>query len=285
MAHDGRAVDQVLSLRFPSYALRHPVHVCWLNHRMREYYDQWPQFAGRLSSAARVKERVRRRFIHAADRYLLTRNVCRLFAQSHTIQRRLQAWGRIDSTVVYPPPPPRPYRCDGYGDFMLVVSRLTRLKRVGLAIGALAQPDAAGARLVVVGDGEEAPRLRQQAVDLGVDARVTFLGAVPEEVLLTQLATCRAVCFPACAEDYGLVTAEAFASGKAVVTCTDSGGPAELVRDGENGFVTAPAVEALASSFGLLSDQALAERLGAAARRQAAGMTWDAALERLLLLD
>ena len=41
-------------------------------------------------------------------------------------------------------------------------------------------------------------------------------------------------------EDYGFVTVEAFASRKAVVTCTDSGGPAELVVDGTNGYVSEP---------------------------------------------
>src|SRR5690349_10533263 len=34
---DGRAVDQVISLRYPSYAVRHRNHVSWLNHTMREY--------------------------------------------------------------------------------------------------------------------------------------------------------------------------------------------------------------------------------------------------------
>ena len=42
------------------------------------------------------------------------------------------------------------------------------------------------------------------------------------------------------------MTAEAFASRKAVVTCRDSGGPAELVEDGVNGFVCEPTPEALA---------------------------------------
>src|SRR5262249_32023302 len=28
---DGHPVDQVISFRFPSYAVRHPRHVCWLN--------------------------------------------------------------------------------------------------------------------------------------------------------------------------------------------------------------------------------------------------------------
>jgi glycosyltransferase involved in cell wall biosynthesis len=79
---------------------------------------------------------------------------------------------------------------------------------------------------------------------------------------------------------------EAFASGKAVVTCTDSGGPTELVADGVNGRVVAPDAPALAAALGgLMDDAPLAERLGAAARSQADAMTWDRALERLLLVQ
>ena len=284
-AHDGKPVDQVISLRFPSYAVRHRVHTCWLNHRMREYYDQWPRFSGSLSSRGRVKERVRRRLIHTADRYLLTRNVTRLFAQSHTIAARLQTWGGIESTVIHPPPPPRAYRCEGYEDFILVVSRLTPLKRVGLVIEALGDPVAAGVKCVVVGDGEEQASLRQAVNERGLEGRVTFLGAVGDDELLTQLARCRAVCFPAQAEDYGLVTAEAFASGKAVVTCTDSGGPAELVKDGENGFVTSPDVSSLAARLAALSDDRdLAERLGAAALSHVSEMTWERAFGQLVVV-
>jgi len=284
-AHDGKPVDQVISLRFPSYAVRHRVHACWLNHRMREYYDQWPRFSGSISSRGRLKEQVRRRLIHTADRYLLTQNVTRLFAQSRTIATRLQRWGGIASTVIHPPPPPRAYRCEGYDDFILVVSRLTPLKRVGLVVEALRDPVAAGVSCVVVGDGEEQAALRQIVSECGLDARVTFLGAVGDDELLTQLARCRAVCFPAQAEDYGLVTVEAFASGKAVVTCTDSGGPAELVRDGENGFVTLPDPSLLASSLAALSDdRGLAERLGATALSDVSEMTWERAFRQLVLV-
>ena len=42
---DGQPIDQVISLRYPSYAVRHPRHVCWLNHTMREYYDLWDRFS------------------------------------------------------------------------------------------------------------------------------------------------------------------------------------------------------------------------------------------------
>jgi hypothetical protein len=49
-------IDQVISLRYPSYAIRHPAHVCWLNHTMREYYDRWESFSAGLSPLAKVKE-------------------------------------------------------------------------------------------------------------------------------------------------------------------------------------------------------------------------------------
>src|SRR3954465_7301749 len=43
-------IDQVISLRYPSYAVRHPKHVCWLNHTMREYYDLWDRFSAGLGT-------------------------------------------------------------------------------------------------------------------------------------------------------------------------------------------------------------------------------------------
>ena len=62
-------------------------------------------------------------------------------------------------------------------------------------------------------------------------------------------------------EDYGLVTVEAMACGKPVVTTHDSGGPLEFVIDAENGFVTRPEPQALAERIDqLASDPDLARR-------------------------
>ncbi len=281
---DGHPVDQVISFRYPSYAVRHRLHVCWLNHRMREYYDLWPRFSASISWRARIKERVRRAAIRTADKYLLTRNVTKLFAQSRTIQDRLERFGGIKSEVLYPPPPARAYRCDRYGDELLAVSRLTPLKRMDLLIRALAEPDAAGIRCAIAGEGEDALRLQSLVRELGLESRVRLTGPLSEDGLLHAYATCRAVVFPPLSEDYGLVAVEAFASGKAVVTCSDSGGPAELVNDGTNGFVTAPEPGALALAIRRLADDAgLAERLGQHGASVAVRMTWPAALEALLL--
>ena len=286
VAHDGSPIDHVISFRYPSYAVRHPRHVVWLNHRMREYYDLWDRFQATLSWKARLKERVRRSVIHRADTYLLTRRVTRVFAQSATIQRRLRRFGNIPAEVLYPPAPPRPYRCDGYGGELFAVSRFTPLKRIDLLVRALAEPAAAGVRCTIAGDGEEAPRIRQLIHDHDLGARVILLGAVDSATLVSYLASCRAVVFPAFEEDYGLVTVEAFASAKAVITCRDSGGPAELVRDGESGLVCDPTPASLAAALAKLSaDQGLAEQLGAGAAGISAEISWPKTIDRLLLQD
>lgn len=283
MTHEGATVDQVISLRYPSYAVRHERHVCWLNHRMREYYDLWPRFAGSIGPRARLKERMRRALIHAADRYLLTRNVRRLFAQSQTVQRRLVRWGGIRSEVLYPPAPQRRYRCDGYGDFVFAVSRLEPLKRLDLLVDAMAEPACRGLRCVIAGEGRAASQLAERARAAGVDGRVTFVGAVTPDELVRHLAACRAVCFPAYDEDYGLVSVEAFASAKAVVTCADSGGPAELVEASGGGLVAEATPQALAVAIArVFEDRTLAIRLGEAGHRFQAHLTWPAVVDRLL---
>lgn len=285
LAQDGGRIDQVITFRYPSYAVRHDAHVCWLNHRMREYYDLWDQFSGSLRPLALAKERTRRRFIHAADRWLLTRNVKRLLAQSGTIQRRLQRFGGIPSEVLYPAPPQRAYRCDGYGEYIFAVSRLTPLKRIDLLIRALARPEAAGVGCVIAGDGEARGSLAALIRELQLEPRVRLVGNIGTDELLGHLAACRAVCFPAREEDFGFVTVEAFASRKAVITCTDSGGPAELVHDGVQGFVTQPTPEALAPALArLAADERLACHMGEAGLQAVSSITWERIVSRLVMV-
>ena len=280
VAGDGGPIDCVVSLRFPSYAVRHPNHVVWLNHRMREYYDLWDDFRSGLNRKARLVEGVRRRALHFLDGRLLHHRA--VIAQSKTIQQRLRRWGGIDSDVLYPPAPQRDYRCDDYNGAILVVGRLTKLKRVDLLIQAAA---AAGGdwRVRIAGEGPERATLVKLTQELNLEHRVVLLGELNEERLVHEYANCAAVYFGSRAEDYGLVTLEAFSSAKAVVTCTDSGGPAELVEDGVTGFVSKPEVDDVAEALERITQETgLAEKLGAAAAEVAAQHSWPAAVERLL---
>jgi glycosyltransferase involved in cell wall biosynthesis len=283
VAHEGRRVDQVISLRYPAYAVRHDRHVVWLNHRMREYYDLWDQFSSQLSFRGRIKERARRAVLHQVDKHLLNR-VQRRFVISATVQKRLQRWGGISSEVLYPPPPARQYRCDGYDDYLFAVSRLTPLKRFDLILRALAEPVAAGIRCVIAGEGGELKQLLRLRNNLDLADRVEFVDRLTEEELIGHLARCRAVVFPPVNEDYGIVTVESFSCAKPVLTCHDSGGVAELVRDGENGFVSLPTPESLAAKMrAVMDDRNLAMRLGETGKQDALRMTWPDAIQKLLL--
>jgi glycosyltransferase involved in cell wall biosynthesis len=209
--------------------------------------------------------------------------VSRRFAISATVQARLRQWGNIRAQVLHPPAPARAYRCDGYGDYLFAVSRLTPVKRFDLLLTALAEPAAKGLRAVIAGEGEDRDRLLELRRRLGLDDRVTFTGRLSDAQVLDHLAACRAVAFVPADEDYGFVTVEAFQSRKAVITCEDSGGPTELVEDGVHGVVVPAKPAALAGAFRRLADDAaLAERLGAAAHARAATLTWTATVDRLL---
>jgi glycosyltransferase involved in cell wall biosynthesis len=282
----GEPVDQVISLRYPSYAVRHPRHVCWLNHTMREYYDLWDEFSSRLSPQGRLKERLRRAAIRAADSYLLRRNVTRLVAQSRTVQERLAQYNHVRAPVLHPPPPPRAYRAGAYGDYLFFASRLSPLKRADLLLDALAQPQARHVRCVIGGEGEQLPDLQRQARELGLDGRVTFTGHLDDATLVEYLACCRGVVFVPKREDYGFVTVEAFASARPVITAADSGGPLEFVRDGETGFVVRPEPVALAVACARLMDsRGDAERMGQQGQREIASLTWPHTVRELLRSD
>jgi glycosyltransferase involved in cell wall biosynthesis len=282
-AHEERKVDQVISLRFPGYAVQHPRHVLWLNHRMREYYDLWDQFSSHLTWKQKIKERTRRAIIHRVDRHLLSK-MQRRFVISGTVQARLRRFGGIQSDVLYPPPPERDYRHDTYGDYLFGVSRLSPLKRFDLVLRALAEPMAASIKCVIAGEGAELDRLIKLRSHLELDHRVQFVGRLDEAGLIDHLARCRAVIFPPFNEDYGFVTVEAFMCGKPVITCHDSGGPAELVKNDESGFVTDATPEALAVAMRrLIDDRNLAMRMGETGRTDAMKMTWSGAIQKLLL--
>ena len=107
---DGRAIDQIITMRYPAFALRHPKHVCWLTHTMREYYDLFDSIMEGFGRKGRLKERVRRYFIHRLDRRLLIRNVTKLYTISRTVTDRLNHFISVPSTVLHPPAPARNYR-------------------------------------------------------------------------------------------------------------------------------------------------------------------------------
>jgi glycosyltransferase involved in cell wall biosynthesis len=207
----------------------------------------------------------------------------RRFANSANTAARVRRFNELDADALYHPPLLSARLREGpFGDYVLAVSRLEPVKRVDLAIRAMA---CAPARisLTIAGAGPERAGLEALAGTLGVAGRIRFLGSVGPDELVALYAGALGVIYPPYDEDYGYVTLEAFLAGKPVVTTTDAGGPTAFVADGVNGWVTAPAPEAIGAAIGRLdADRARAASLGRAGRERARTITWDGVIEKLV---
>lgn len=92
-------------------------------------------------------------------------------------------------------------------------------------------------RVMVIGNGSEAETLRRQAVELGIEEDVVFTGAVPNTEVRHYLHAADAFLFASKSETQGIVLLEAMAAGCPVVAVKASG-VVDVVRSGENGFMT-----------------------------------------------
>jgi glycosyltransferase involved in cell wall biosynthesis len=242
----GRAVDLVIPTKFPAYLVRHPRKVAWLFHQHREAYDLFgTEFCSLTDSP---EDRRVRDAIRTMDDTALAE--CRaLFTISRNVADRLSRFNSLPGTPLYPPPHELGrYRTDAYGDYLFYAGRLERLKRVELALEALARCRS-GARLKIAGTGPLEGDLRRRAGRLGIEDRVDFLGFVSADDLVGLYASCRAAWYTPVDEDYGYVTVESFLSRKPVLTTSDAGGPLEFVTDGVSGVVVPPEAGALADAI------------------------------------
>lgn len=265
---DLSSFDMVVSTKAPTWLVRHPRHVCYLVHTMRVFYDMFEQtFPHPTQELLRQRE-----IVQALDTGALSPPRCRaVFSIGSEVSARLQKWNGIEANVLHPPLWADCFRDDGSGDYFFLPGRLHRWKRVELVIDAMKLLDR-NVRLVIAGSGEEETALRQRAAD---DPRIEFLGAVSDERIVDLYAGALAIPFVPLREDYGYVTLEAFASGKPVLTCHDSGEAAAIVRHGENGFVVDANAESLAQALLILvDDRALASRFGSAGRSMVRELSW-----------
>ena len=93
--------------------------------------------------------------------------------------------------------------------------------------------------LAIVGRGNDLPRLRQLAENLGVSEFVHFLGGLSREALAACYARCEIFALPSTGEGFGLVFLEAMAFAKPLVAVAAGGSP-DLVQDGINGLLVPP---------------------------------------------
>ena len=275
-----RPIDAVVATKFPTYFARHPAKVAWLVHQHRAAYE----LCGTPFSDFEHTERdvgLRKRLLEQDTAML---RECRgLFSIARTVSARLQKYNQLAATPLYHPPRlAASIRPGAYGDYFVLVSRLEKVKRIDLAIEAMAHAGG-NARLVIAGDGSERAALAARIEALGLGQRVRLAGRVEDAGLIELLAGARALLFTPFEEDYGYVTLEAFLARKPVITTTDAGGPLEFVDDGVNGIVATPTPAAVGDAVARLAgDAAAASRLGEAGYARARVISWDGVVEQLM---
>jgi len=175
----------------------------------------------------------------------LARRVMRSANFVVAVSEPLREWGEVVSgreILVMPMPInidrfPDPVAPPADGP-IVAVGRLVEEKGFDILVAAVALLEAdEKSRIVIVGEGPERKRLTEQAVKLGVE--LDLLGELSPRKLGEVYKSARLVVVPSRREGYGLVAAEAAASGRAVVGSRVGGIP-DLIEDGVSGMLVEP---------------------------------------------
>ena len=183
----------------------------------------------------------------------------------------------------------------GIGDepVVLFVGRIQPLKGVDVAVDAFAEIRRVlpSARLVVVGGpsgsqgSAELALIRSRIAELGLDDAVSMWEAQPHRGIPTFYQAADVLIVPSRSESFGLVAAEAQATGLPVVAAA-VGGLAYIVQDRRSGILVDgwDPTDFAKAVLEILQSPALAEDLSLGAIDASRRFSWDAATDRLLEL-
>ena len=140
---------------------------------------------------------------------------------------------------------------------LLYVGRLVEIKGVDLLLKAFAKVKTVGVTLVIVGDGAEEESLRDIVKQLGLEAKVEFVGFKEGEELYQYFQKSDIFILPSRMETFGLVVLEAMCNSMPIICSQYVGCIPDLV-DEDNGMIVNPydtdslteAIDLLASNEG-----------------------------------
>lgn len=268
---DLSAYDRVISYKAPAYMVQHPNQVLYLSHRLRVFYDLYQP-----GDAAHSRMRD---MIHFMDNWALNKQrLPHIFTVGQTVSNRLIRFGNIASIPIHHPTTftPLPPKT---GEYFLSVGRLHPWKRVDLIIRSFRRTKV-DCPLLIAGEGPHESELRELAKG---DSRIQFVGKVSDSRLAELYASAMAVLFPPISEDMGLITFEAFMSGKPIITTEDSGEPALIIEEGKTGWIAEPTDAGLAKKLEeAWASRSQLESMGERCLAWMKPVTWDRLVDALL---
>ncbi|KZE70487.1 hypothetical protein AV654_06275 [Paenibacillus elgii] len=277
---NGQKIDMVIGTKFPSYGIRHPNKVTWLVHQFRQVYDLFN--TAHSDFTMNPNDLAIREAIKKFDEATLKESK-KIFTIAQNTTNRLKNYNNIEGETLYHPPKHiGKYYNEVYGDYILSIGRLDKLKRIDLLVEAMKYTPKK-VKCLIGGTGPEEDQLKKMVHKYGLEDRVHFLGFVDDQKLLELYAKCFSVYYAPFDEDYGYITLEAFLSKKPVITSQDSGGVLEFVKDGINGHISAPIPEKIAEKIMMLYDKRHSNTvdMGQEGYDLVKFITWDYAIDKL----
>jgi phosphatidyl-myo-inositol dimannoside synthase len=139
--------------------------------------------------------------------------------------------------------------------------------------------------LSLIGTGDSQADYEDHARRLGIPDRIRFVGYVPREEINAYYNSAHVFALPSYNEGMSLAALEAMAAGLPLVV-TRTGGTAELVEEGVNGYsFNWGDIDALTNYLRMFAqDRALARRMGAASRDRARTYSWNVIAAQFLAL-
>ncbi|MFC7419992.1 glycosyltransferase family 4 protein [Iodobacter arcticus] len=273
---NGYRIDRLISLQFPCYGINHNKHTAWIMHQHRAVYELYDQNQPAMPELKNAIEQFDQQSLNQCHQR---------FANSKRVAERLYQFNNLKATALYHPPPAYQafHAAENLG-YIFCPSRIETLKRQDLLIKALAlAPNALP--IVIAGTGGQSEQLMQLINQLGLNSRVRMLGAINEAQKIAYYAHASAVFFAPYDEDYGYITHEAMLSGKAVISCTDSGGPLEFIEHGNTGWIIPPNPQAIAEVLNWIAQHPnQTAEMGKAAKAAwpEFGISWNKVVSQLL---
>lgn len=163
---------------------------------------------------------------------------------------------------------------------IISVSNISKTKGVDINLHALATIKKRNPTLnfnyIVIGDGLERRNYEQLAKDLGLSGYVRFLGRLPYETTMEEVAKADIFSLPSWVEAFGLVFLEAMARRCPVIGCLETGA-AEIIRDNSDGYLVRPRVveDVTLRLENLLLNPTICRQMGENARFRAESFSWE----------